>query len=321
MEAKVKISVIYDQGSSHFREDGFVLTKNIFGVLDGVSAPYSPNHPPKKFFNGLSGGEMIVRLVEEFFSGTAILGKYGAIDMPSNISKERLLEEIVAVNQLILEETEIALGTDISIGELPGATFAFAQVEKYITVVQGGDCMAVIELRSGDIVVTPNQVRGHDQEMNSKIEQIQRKIACDLFKLPLEEIPEDKRSQVRNRMWDIMYEVLVKARNEDVNNPKSPRGYALLNGQPQLRKMMWKRVFPAREVKNILLFSGGIVPWSIMAKKDDNEIGQEVLKEFKSKGLAGLLISARHTEEKNASVNYTNQAEATAIALCLDEDI
>jgi hypothetical protein len=301
------------------------LTKNIFGVLDGVSAPYSPNHPPKKFFNGLSGGEMIVRLVEEFFSGAAILGKYGAIDMPSNISKEssreRLLEEIVAVNQLILEETEMALGTDINAGELPGATFAFAQVEKYITVVQGGDCMAVIELRNGDIVVTPNQVRGHDQEMNSKIEEVQRKVAWDLFKLPLEQVPEDKRSQVRSRMWDVMRDVLVKARNEDINNPNSPRGYALLNGQPQLRKMMWKRVFPAREVKNILLFSDGIVPWSIMAKEDDNEIGQEILKEFKIKGLAGLLISARHTEEKSASVNYTNQAEATAIALCLDEDI
>jgi hypothetical protein len=306
----VKISAVYDQGSSRFREDGLVLTKNVFGVLDGLSAPYSTNHP-LKLFNGLSMGEMVVRLVEKFFA------EFSEIDMP-----KKLVEKIMAVNEMILEEEEMILGTNISIGELPGATFAFAQVEEeYITIVQGGDCMAVIELRNGDIVVTPNQVRGHDQEMNSKIEEVQRKVAWDLFKLPLEQVPEDKRSQVRSRMWDVIRDVLVKARSEDINNPNSPRGYALLNGQPQLRKMMWEMVFPRKEVRNILLFSDGIVPWSIMKSRDDNDIGREVLTEFKSKGLAGLLISARYTEEKSAAVNYTNQAEATAIALCLDEDI
>ena len=63
----MKISYLYDQGSALFREDGLIVSYPFFGVLDGVSAPFSSKYPMQKF-GGLSGGEFVARAVERFFS-------------------------------------------------------------------------------------------------------------------------------------------------------------------------------------------------------------------------------------------------------------
>jgi hypothetical protein len=175
--------------------------------------------------------------------------------------------------------------------------------------------MAVVELKSGKLVVSPNQVRAHDTEMNAHIERIQREVAQEMFGLALEDVPQEKRGQVRNEMWDRFYPILLEARRKNVNRLESPQGYGLLNSQHELLDLMWKRTFRHDEVATLLLFSDGIVPWSVMKSTDDEEIGRIVLAEFKRRGLAGLLLSARGIEEQTVGTSYINQAEATAIAL------
>lgn len=60
----MKVSCIYDQGSAPYREDWLFLCDPFFGVLDGVSAPYSKKYSPR-MFNGMSGGEMASRVIEK----------------------------------------------------------------------------------------------------------------------------------------------------------------------------------------------------------------------------------------------------------------
>ena len=59
----VRVSMIYDQGEAKFREDGLFVADPYFGVLDGVSAPYGPKVPMRKF-GELSGGEYVARVIE-----------------------------------------------------------------------------------------------------------------------------------------------------------------------------------------------------------------------------------------------------------------
>lgn len=297
----MKVSLLYDQGTAPYREDGLIAIGNkLFGVLDGVSPPYAPKYPPR-IFNGMSGGEMVSRLCE-------------------NICHRQLemnLKTLILFLNAEVRKAQQDMGVNVNdAGELAGVTFAFTMLSQdKITVVQAGDCMAVVELRSDEIIVTPNQVRRHDKAMNAEIEQLQREVAQELFGLQLENIPDEKRRQVRGEMWNRFYHILTAARRQDVNNQASPRGYGLLNGQPQLAEMIWGETFDLKAVTTILLFSDGIIPWVFIKSTDDGEIGKTVLAEFKHRGLAGLLLKTRGIEEKTAAVNYMDAAEATAVAI------
>ena len=225
--------------------------------------------------------------------------------------------------QIALRQTHYGLSKhDLEdAGLLAGATFAFARMttdRNEIKLAQAGDCMVVVELKNGDVIVSPNQVRAHDQEMHAHIERIQCEVAQEMFGLALEDVPEKKHAQVRNEMWDRFYPILIDARRRNINCHGSPNGYGLLNSQFAILEnwweLMWKRTFPCDEIATLLLFSDGMVPWSIMELGDD-EVGRSVLAEFKLRGLAGLLLSTRSIEKQVAATSYTNQAEATAVAL------
>lgn len=143
-----KHSAIYDQGSSSYREDGLIFAEQISGVLDGVSAPFSPQHPIR-LFKGLSGGEMVSRYCElTAYECRTIFYK----DLPLRQFLESLVLRIaVRLNAAGLTSDDLKDG-----GALPGATFALARLfDEKIEVVQAGDCVAVIELRNSEIVVSP----------------------------------------------------------------------------------------------------------------------------------------------------------------------
>ncbi len=297
----MRIECLYSQGSAPYREDGLVATRNLFGVLDGVSAPYAPKYPIKKF-NGMSGGEMVSRLCERI----------------CHIQPDMNLQLLIhLLNEAVGNEQQFGGVSRDDAGELAGATFAFAQIEEQmITVLQTGDCLAVIEIKSGELVVTPNQVRHHDEQMTAQIEYIQRQVAQDLFGMLPEKVPEDKRGKVRDEMLNRFYETLQSARREAVNKPGRQQGYGLLNGQPELQYFLWEKSFWHNGVSTIILLSDGIVPWTIMRSAHDEAIGHIVFNEFRNNGLAGLLLRARGIEAQNADTAYLDHAaEATAVAI------
>ena len=309
----MKASFIYDQGTSPRREDGFIVGDGIFGVLDGVTMPHSPKYPAT-MFQGLSGGEMVVRTCERLFSPTFFLRVGTKVD-------DALRTAVLTINE---EVGRTQWGFDLPLndaGKLAGATFAFAHLTpNYIDIVQAGVCMVIVEFTDDmhkDILVSPNQVRAHDTAMNAEIERIQREVAQELLGLELEEVPDDRRKQVRDEMWDRFYSTLVDARRRDANQLESPQGYGVLNGQLELQDMLWVQRFPREEVTTLLLFSDGIVPWSVMKRATDIEVGRTILEGFQNYGLHGVLTQSRRTEESFAKISYENQPEATAIALVL----
>jgi hypothetical protein len=73
--------------------------------------------------------------------------------------------------------------------------------------------------------------------------------------------------------------------------------------------------FNRNELKAILLFSDGMVPWEKMRGMDDKEIAQSVWCDFRKGGLPYLLQVARGIEKHVEVVNYTDSAEATGLAI------
>ncbi|MDP3956540.1 MAG: hypothetical protein Q8P97_00915, partial [bacterium] len=199
---------------------------------------------------------------------------------------------------------------------LPGATLALGKIYgPYLVTLQAGDCFAIVEMKDGRVVVSDNQVRLHDVEMNGRIEQIQREVAKELFDCALEDVSEDKRGGVRGKMWDRFCLELCDARREDVNNKQSRRGYGLLNGQSRLREMLQAQTFSLKEIATAIFVTDGLIPWSVMKSSNDQEIGVAIVKAYHEGGLTGLLIAARGEEKKMEATHYTNQAEATGVVL------
>ncbi len=298
----MKISYLYDQGSAQYREDGLFIADPFCGVLDGVSAPFGPKHPIRKF-NGLSGGEFVARSVEQFFS---------------TATPESYLSAFMAISQAnnFVRNLQEKAGVEIKADKLAGATFAIALLNQdYVEVIQAGDCFALWVMKNGLIDITKNQVRLHDTEMQSTILKLQREVAHKLYGIQLEKATVEQRNIIRGEMWNRFFSILSEARIQDVNRLDSPRCYGLLNGQPELLDATFRICFNRNEIQAILLFSDGMVPWEAMKEMADEEVAEKVLADYREGGLPHLLRIARGIENRVKMVNYTDSAEATAIAI------
>lgn len=312
----MKVQMIYDQGSSHYREDGLVIHQNLLGVLDGVSAPYAPKYPPK-MFNNLSGGEMVARLVEQFF-GTVTLSRYGAMLglVPIALPEQNLLTEVLAANAAV-REAQLNFGINVEdAGEVAGVTFAIAKIRKEtVEIIQTGDCFALWVKKDGSITITRNQVRPHDELMNAEILRLQREVAKENFGIELEEATQEQRGVIRKEMWNQFYHILREGRRHDANNIVSPTYYGLMNGDPRLSEVMFTIQLSRHELRTLILFSDGMVSWEIMKGMNDKELASRIYADYREGGLTRLLCIARGIEKKTEAINYVDAAEATAIAL------
>ena len=242
----MKVSFIYDQGSSEHREDGAIVSSPFFGVLDGVSAPYSPAHPPKIFNEGVSGGELVARVVEKQFARLSKLNS--------------LRETVIQVNRAVVRK-QLRHRVPFNGGELAGASFAIAKVDDdWVEIIQGCDAFALWVLHDGTIGMTETQNMAIETYLNRKTVDIMREVARERG-LDLEAIDDVARNEIRAEMWDRFYPILVEYRREHVNNPDSASGYGLLNGQSQLEKMWFSTTLPKNEARTLILFTDGMVPW------------------------------------------------------------
>lgn len=290
----MKVSYVYDQGSSKYREDGIIVGTTLFGVLDGVSEPYGPKYQ-LQLVNGYSSGEVIVREAER----SMMLGE-GEMNLKQNLANT--IRRVAKLNLSILS----------------GATFAFANiVDSKLEIAQAGDCFAVVLKKDGTVFVTKNQVRAHDTKMNGEIERLMIEVAKERGFDSLVSVPDEKTTdEIRGEMWNRFCLTLRKERVKDMNRPDmSDAAYGLLNGDQNLLRTAVFRNFEISEVSATLLFSDGMIPWNLMKSSNDQKVGEDALKIFKESGLTGLLSSARGEEEKNLKSSYTNFAEATAIAI------
>ena len=304
----MRTSSLYDQGSSSVMEDGHFVALPFVGVIDGVSEPHDKDHPRIRFCDGrLTGGELVSRITEGFFIQQS--SRQNALDLDLGdlvLEANKLTGDEFRANGLSLDET----------GMLPGATFAIARVsEEEVEIIQAGDCLALWATDDDEINVTSNQVRGHDDEFNGLIDRLQRRIAKEKYRIELEEATPDQSKAISEAMWPEFRLKWGKGRARDVNNPLSPKGYGLLNGQTELKKIWFRKTIQRDHLSTLLLFTDGMMPWETMKDKNDTEIARAVYAAYKKGGLPELLKVTRGTEEKFRAVGWTDAAEAAAIAV------
>lgn len=259
--------------------EGINGTCLIAGVLDGVSGLYLPSEGPE-LFNGKSGGQVVCEIVNQIVA---------------TAKPEENLEDILfRANAEMRFHFFMRKGVSLERSDLlPGAAFAIAKINREsIEIIQGADCIAVWQRRNGRVSFTKNQVFPHELEWRQLIENLLQKYQGD-----------------RNKVWEELIPVLSRGRLQRVNQKG---GYALLNGQLHIEEC-WQRVILLRqEVKTVLLFSDGLIPFSESGKKN---LGKQIMESFRQKGLQGILAKTREVEEIEKEKSHIDHAEASAIAI------
>ncbi len=279
----LKIEAIYNKGTAENLEDGFVINPPFFGVVDGTS---EPKHFIGRgfYFNKMSSGEMVRKIILEVFY--------------SKKSSEPLEKILLLANKKIRNlwrKYKIPLNRSDLIA---GATFVFIKINsKKVNIIQGGDCFSLWINKTGKIGFTKNQVYFHELEA--------QKIIANLLK---------KHKGDRKKMWLDFYKPLCQLRLRDVNK-KIETGFAILNGQPSLEKCWQKIEIPVKNLKLLLLFTDGFVPFP----KKEKGLAKEIIKLYQKGGLSYILKKKREFERKTEKKSYRVYDEATAIVIKLDK--
>ncbi len=287
---------IYSQGDAKNREDGFSISADMALVVDAFSGPFCAEHPAI-IHNGMTLGELSARTAEKTFQ-----------------SQPTLPNVLRSVNSAIHEQKTDIEG-DPEIIRLAGLCFAAMKVSASLThIITGGDCFALVEQKNGEIFFTENQVAVSDQKMHQTIEKIMSEIAAER-NVELGSIQDEELSAIRREMWNRFYPILKKEKIRVINNAKTEGGYSFLNGDPNFDQLWQSKVFQSASIKRIILFSDGLVDWSILKFMPNVQLSVFLLELYKRSELEGILDFTRSIETAKAGQSYTNFCEAVAIAL------
>jgi hypothetical protein len=284
MEIK-EIEATYSPGSATNQEDGFINNYPFFGVIDTFSAAYDPEQGGPILYDELSGGEKIKQI---------IINTFLAADR-----RNGLKDTVLAANKNIAnfwKEQKIPLKrSDL----LAGASFAFAKImpdKKSIQIIQGGDCIAGWIHNFVDIGFTQNQAYGHVTE--------DIKIIAGIMK---------KNNGSRKGLWREFYKPFCRLRLRDQNQRSIETGFAILNGQPEVRYCWQKKEIPTKDLNSLLLFSDGFVPDFETGVTEDSII--KTIKYYRGGNLRDLLEEIRSIQAKQRYLSHTDFPEATALGI------
>jgi len=281
----MKTNILYN-GDLPFPEDAVIFYPNfVFGAIDGVSGIYLPEEGPR-MFDGRTGGQIASQAICNA-AGTA--------------SSEERLEDILRDASATLREIIISCGLPLEHSELlPSAAFVLAKNDDSgITIMQGGDSLAVWELADGTVGGTPNKF-----------------FYCEKYLLDTIAELMEKHGENRQKMWQEFRPILAERRRATINTSRG--GFAILNGQPEFERFWQKFEFKPREIKLLILFSDGLVPFKWT--KDEKRLARRVINlyrkgEVRNMGLQKVLRTTRKIAEKNKSTSHVDKPEATAIAI------
>lgn len=276
----MNISFLYNSGSEIESEDRGIVAQPFVGVADGVSETFYPGHPMRRT-DGISGGEYIAKIFgERIFQAKHTMN-------PMDVIEE--------VNEKVALFQKKHRSDKNDEADMPGICFSLAKVKESgnVEIAQAGDCLAVWQLKSGTIGMTPNQVYRHDMEMGSAIAKYMKKYNGD-----------------RGKMWaDFGPNILSPARRKRVNK-KIPDGYGLLNGQENLLGCVFQKKL--KNVSLLLLFTDGALIYENTGKK---LYARGIVSLYKRGGLERIIQKTRIYEKKKQKTSHIVHAEATAIAI------
>lgn len=288
------IEYLYDdgfpatKGVRPYSEDGVIFCPGIgwdcvLGVLDGVSF----YHPAlgHTLFDGITQGQLAVRLTSRAF----LSAKLG----------EPLAKTLMTANNLIRRESE-KYGLSLEEPEfLPGTDFVLMSgsfSENVISIVWGGDCGAVWQMKDGSRGGTVNVAYDYELWVEQTFAAIKEKHGGGL-----------------NGDW----EEWLPLRMEKIRQLQNkPGGWSTISGQPEFENS-WREVkLPGEEVSLVILFTDGFVRFE--DTKDPLALAQKLIPLYLKGGLAEILTDTRLSQIMHLPRSHEATCpEATAIAIRL----
>lgn len=256
---------------------GLLFPHPYYGVTDGVSGVYLPEEGPR-LFDGLTGkGQIASQTVVE-----TLCKVQGTLEERIWFINEKLSS--------IIEQAGLSLDDPAF---LPGACFAVCEVGmEGVKILQGGDTLAVWQLKDGAVGGTPNKNFNYEKFLIDNIAELMQKHGGN-----------------RQKMWEEFRPILIAER----------RKYAckyclcLLNGQPGFEDLWQRFIIKRDKLKLLILFSDGLVPFEKTRSMD--ELTNYVIDHYNHGSLNTVLSETRRLAKLEALKTHETFQEATAIAL------
>lgn len=292
MARKVWFQSFYDPGiPDRAQEDGIISNAYpLFGALDSHSEPNSPEHP-QRIIMGQTTGQLI--------RDTALRSLSTDYCWFPTFSFTRLLE---VVNTSILGTKNAAGLCQPQDCFYSGLSFLIGKIKQktgVVEIAQGGDCTAVVLLKSGNIKVVWGK-KFHPVEVD-----LRREITR-IMKSP--EVNGD-----RGKMWNEFYPFLCWSRKKRAN-----REYPVLDGRQEMMNLVKITSTPLNEIQTIICSTDGMVPWD--EKPDWKDWGQKLLSAVKSRKAFETHIKwVRSYEVRRDKESHETNAEASCQAVYFDD--
>jgi len=280
----IRVESLFDQGTTRIVEDAMIVSfPSYFGVFDGVSAPHDEiENPPLTYPGGITGGQMAVKEMQSAFAAADSTTPMDDILMSAN---RRIMANHFFCHGILPRETE----------KMGGTAFVAAKLEKdKVSIIQGGDCFALLKTEHDGFRVTRNQVYGHDVVLRERINDLREKYGDDKV------------------VWHGLRPLMIELRKAHANQLVED-GYAVLNGQPQVAECWNAFETPADGLQYLLLFSDGFVPFE--KTRGEEILGKWVIDIYEKEGLLGVLRETRKEKKSAKQANNAYFAEATAMAV------
>ncbi len=268
-------------GDAKYQEDGMVYCEGnpmTISVSDAYSVPYDDSKHPIIIIDGMSTGEAVTKI----FCNTVFNAK------PSQSPKEIAIEANALIGDFQKKQRFLFQASDLA-----GTSFVLAKVtEEFVNIFQGGDCTALWTHKDGSLGFTPNIVAPATRYVNKISAELRQQCDGDLKKARALFTPYLKEEKLFNN-----------------NNPDSPQGYPVINGQLNVG-MCQEKLIPVNDLRFLLLFSDGLIPF----KWFNDQVAMERFAMFvEQNGLHS------HMERfgGNFGRGFTKKAEATGIAVWL----
>jgi hypothetical protein len=289
MTTMVQFQSFYDPGTPDRKQEDGVITNAFpdFGVIDAFSEPHSPAHPPREFEYDQTQGQWLRSIIVD------------SIQYWSR-RKASLSRTIKHINEGVLQTKYTSEITPEKEVFYSGLSFLIGKIDQNIVeIVQGGDCTAVVLLKSGDTKVIWGK-KFHPVEVD-----LRRKIA-EIMRSP--EVSGD-----RGKMWDKFYPYLCWSRRERGNSK-----YPVLDGRPGLMDLVEITSIPLDQIQTIVCSTDGMVPWD--ENPDWQDWGRRLLLAVESEQAFKAHMEWVRTYEmaRDAESHETN-AEATCQAVYFDD--
>ncbi|WP_051286820.1 protein phosphatase 2C domain-containing protein [Paenibacillus taiwanensis] len=235
-----RISVLYRQGEGICNEDGYVVddTRGLYVVIDGVSGLTSYLDD-----QGRTAGAVAARIVQQAFE-EGIQERYPDVTDAGGdgLNDCRMLQELTLTANNRLRNWMVKHGIAY---EQPaqriGAVHAGVLVRgRRIYWVQSGDCMIYVQYKDGSVrEITRDGVDRFDAQ------------ALTLWML-------DETAWQSHVKTEVVVEQLCRNRLQ----ANAANGYSVMNGDPELEKLLEYGSFPLDNIRAIVIISDGIYPWS-----------------------------------------------------------